>query len=345
MSVLDNNGLSYLWGRIKAMFAPISHTHSQYAKSVNNVASVSGNVSLGEANLNWGGKHIASGVSPVDAALYEEFSPNRLAYLAPDNIEIEYSTDGGSTWQDYPTSDTSKVGLVTTSAGYYIGNATKGNVNNLVRVTITANYANSLYFQARKAYIYINSQGASGCYCTVERAKIGSENTFSVLHSKIPISGWGGWNVIQLGYQFGGSDNQTSQYRKTRFTFGITSVNANTAYSSALNITKIRMVGETAWSAPSNFARNGHMYSYDNEQNVTFPAKVQTDNGFTGDLEGTASKATSDGDGNNIGGTYVKTVNGVKPTNGNVAVDTGTNIVISDTQPASQKVGDIWLSS
>jgi hypothetical protein len=53
-------------------------------------------------------------------------------------------------------------------------------------------------------------------------------------------------------------------------------------------------------------AKNGHMYTYDAEQNVTFPKNV-TATTFIGNLTGnaaTATKATQDGNGNVITSTY-----------------------------------------
>ena len=44
------------------------------------------------------------------------------------------------------------------------------------------------------------------------------------------------------------------------------------------------------WTTPSNMARNGHLYSYDNNQNATFPAQV-TATQFNGELNGNATSA------------------------------------------------------
>jgi hypothetical protein len=48
--------------------------------------------------------------------------------------------------------------------------------------------------------------------------------------------------------------------------------------------------GGVGWTTPSNMARNGHLYSYDNNQNATFPAQV-TATQFNGELNGNATSA------------------------------------------------------
>ena len=48
------------------------------------------------------------------------------------------------------------------------------------------------------------------------------------------------------------------------------------------------MFGAPGYIFPSNMARNGHLYSYDVNQNATFPAKVTATGGFSGNLTGNA---------------------------------------------------------
>jgi hypothetical protein len=49
--------------------------------------------------------------------------------------------------------------------------------------------------------------------------------------------------------------------------------------------------GGMGWAIPSNMARDGHLYSYDNAQNATFPAQV-TATAFNGNAA-TATSATT----------------------------------------------------
>ena len=77
---------------------------------------------LKEAYLSWGGKMIAGGVSPVDAAASSVHSANRFQFAKPNGIEIEYSRDSGSSWTKYTTTDADKINLVSgIGARYCIG--------------------------------------------------------------------------------------------------------------------------------------------------------------------------------------------------------------------------------
>ena len=253
-----------------------------------------------EACLEWGGKDLANAVSPADAAMASELSANRLAYLPGEYIDIEYSRDGGKTWADYGKTADDKTAFVTVSNSINIGGtealAAGVTTNDQVRVTITA-AKNTLYFRARKALFDLSTNGASDCKVDVEYSTIGDENTFILLKKDIKVSGWSGWNSIDLGNLiFGGNTN--TQYRKLRFTFRIGKL-GSTNYSNALTITKMRMYGEMAWQTRSNLASIGTIYNYDIKQNVNFPADVKAIS-FTG----LASKASADQAGNNIVDTY-----------------------------------------
>lgn len=53
-------------------------------------------------------------------------------------------------------------------------------------------------------------------------------------------------------------------------------------------VLRIMMFGGVGWRVPSNMARDGHLYSFDVNQNATFPAKVTATGGFSGNLAGNA---------------------------------------------------------
>lgn len=81
-----------------------------------------------------------------------------------------------------------------------------------------------------------------------------------------------------------------TQYGEIRFTFG-----AKTAYSdtySGLNVHKIYAYGGMGWVTPSYLAKNGHLYTWDSNQNATFPATV-TATTFKGTLSGKATSAST----------------------------------------------------
>ena len=52
-------------------------------------------------------------------------------------------------------------------------------------------------------------------------------------------------------------------------------MHANASYANTKpGIQGIRLFGDTMWATPSSLAKTGHLYSYDENQNATFPASI-----------------------------------------------------------------------
>ena len=269
-SSVTTTQLGYLSGVTSNIQTQLNSLSSKITANTNNI-----NANKYEANLNWGGRNISGSISPIDAALSSVHSANIFAFAKPAGISVEYSTNGGSTWIDYALSDDEKIKLVSgIGASINIGKRTSGKATTSDKARITFTSSNmGVYAVLRKLLINISTNGASGSTVTIEGSKIGSETTFTTLQSNIPISGWSGWNSIDMEkLVFGGSASQTSQYRSIRLTFSITGINSN--YSSILTIADIAAYGDSKWTTNSNLAENNHIYSYDSDQNVTFPGSV-----------------------------------------------------------------------
>lgn len=235
-----------------------------------------------ESLLQWGNTAISGSLSPLDVAMDSQWSSNRLSFMPASGINIEYSTDGGTTWTDYGATDDQKRSLVTTGLSYALSpgkNTTRQKINSdRVRVTITAENGKT-YFSLKKIYMYISQNGASGCKVLIEKAQCGSDTTF-VQVGEYSISGWSGWNSIPLTANFGGGDGQTGNIRRLRLTYYFTTYPTGygeTDDKSAVKwtISKLNMIGETSWSnSGGNLPATGHIYSYDINKNVTFPASM-----------------------------------------------------------------------
>ena len=237
-----------------------------------------------EAYATWGGKNIASDVTPDDMGCIDEFGHNKLAFLPAECIEIKYSTDGGSTWVDYGASDANKVKMVSTAGpGFYVGgstdNATADNIANLklrIRIAAGPTSGGKVYTAAKKILINVSTQGCSGNkvdikYRTIANYKAGTETWTTV--GTYDVAGGSGWNSIPFAYTFGGSfTSQTSQMGQIEFVFY--SSGLGTWGLKKLSAIDFRMIGSTNWTMPSEMARAGHLYTVDEGQNATFPANV-----------------------------------------------------------------------
>lgn len=227
-----------------------------------------------ESYLSWGGKNLSGSVSPISASLSAEHSANRIAYLNPDAIMIEYSNDAGSTWTDSGLANSAKINLVTTSNGISVGSNSTVTTNHRTRITLTGQDGTNGYVYTRPRKMLINvSTAGHGLTVTIE-AKTGASGASWTTLGTYPLSGWSGWNDIPMGIStFGGGANQTGNYWYIRLTFATTSVSSSytTTKSTVLGL---RLFGDTCWTRTSNMGETGHLYSYDYSQNATFPANV-----------------------------------------------------------------------
>ena len=268
---LDYNGLSKLVEKIKNTYV---NKNEQY-----------------EGNLKWGGRNFADSFGPIDAAMIPELGANRFAFGNPRGITIEYSNDGGSTWHDYGASDTNKGRLLSDGYPFIIGKVKSSTpANDMLRITIDTSTKTGIncYTALNKFVIMIGTQGSVGCYCTIQKALQSTPTKFLNVVSKVNINGWTGYNVINVPTIITYGNTENSQYGRLRFIFG--STGNDTSYD-GLAIHKIYAFGGVGWITPSNMAKYGKLYSYDESQNATFPANV-TATKFIGTLQGNANSAS-----------------------------------------------------
>lgn len=227
--------------------------------------------SVSASYLSWGGRSIASAISPIDAALSYMHSANRLQFAKPDGITIEYSTNGGSTWTDYGASDSQKISLVSgLTTNFSLGKRTSGITATTDALRITLNATNcGIYTTGRTLLINFRTGGARRCKVKVETSTNGAPTTFTDRGS-YDISGNSGWNSypINIG-PFGGSAAQ--QIDNIRLTFTIGSAPSS---GQRVEVLKLLLFGENTWRTPSNMAHTGHIYNWDVNQNAIFPAGI-----------------------------------------------------------------------
>lgn len=221
--------------------------------------------SVRESYLTWGGKSLAGSITPIDSALADFASGNRLFGTPASSIEIQVSRDGGSSWSNYPgITDNGKRTLVSASTDYRLGGVGSGNTaQDQLRVTISAG---SFYFFCRKVLMNISTNGATGVKVNVKYSTIGAPDTFKD-YGIYALSGWSGWNSIPLSMTWGGSSNQTDQTKKVQFTFSMTG-------AGPAQVLSIYAYGENAWSFPNIMAKYGRSYDVDYDCNSTFRGKV-----------------------------------------------------------------------
>lgn len=229
-----------------------------------------------EAEVKWGGGSLKGDVTPIDAAMLPMIGYNKTDCANPAGITVEYSNDAGATWVDYGLSDIAKSNLVSVcgNSSVFIGGGTsitQKTLDDKLRITVNA-YKCRTYTALKKILIEMSTNGATDTKVLIEKAKGTAPTEFTEIGT-YDITGWSGWNSIDIGrVYFGGGSEQNIFV--LRFTFSIGGVNAGN-YKSAMQVMHILFLGTTNWGTPSAMARGGHLYTYDVNQNAVFPANVK----------------------------------------------------------------------
>lgn len=225
-------------------------------------------IKVGKTNDHW-----EEGLDPVSQAMILDHSANKTFGLPASQITIEYSTDGGSTWVDYGATDTQKKNLFSETRGskFYLGkNTTKktATTNHRLRVTIAHN--SERYVELSAVYVWLNNEGNT-MYMNMETSTNGSPNSFTTVFSGQLVKGWSGANIRYFSPIRFGVTSQSGNCNKIRLTFYQTAVIADYGDS---NVQDIRFYGNAVWTRANNMMATNHMYSWDTDMNVTFPAQV-----------------------------------------------------------------------
>ena len=262
---------------------PVSSSEARSGSGSINLHKVSktGNFSdlnnRGEAFLSWGGQNFVGAYGPIDSAMIPDLGANRLAFMPPAGISVEYSRDSGTTWQDYGATDAQKLGLTSTGTSFIIGKADSSNKATeryMLRISLHTSEG-KVYTQLNKFALYISTSGSNGSYCTI-RAR--TQNNFlnkvdkwDVFANKQSIAGWSGWNIINTSTITTYGNTASTQYGEIQLIFGCTS--GSTSYV-GLQIQRLMGFGGVGWQTPSNRAKYGTIYSYDYNQNAIFPKNL-----------------------------------------------------------------------
>ena len=243
---------------------------------------------------------------------------NRLAFLPADQIIIEKTTDGGTTWEDAGATGATKRGLFAETREYINIPLLNGKKSPLcgLRFTITGmkynvpsgtsetskySYWNSSYIksterycQLKEMYFWVSVSGGS-INAKVERATGASPNNWAVIFNDTAfnMTGYSGNDYLSFPQGvFGGGTTQTGNYWNYRITLMTDDVIPAPPYDGySQTIYEIRGYGDTWWSKPNEYMANDKLYTHDSLMNAQFPAHV-TATQFNGPLNGNAATAS-----------------------------------------------------
>ena len=159
-------------------------------------------------------------------------------------------------------------------------------------------YWNSSYVTAVERYTKINefwfwvSSDSDRLRVQVFRATGADPNNWvTEFNTDFGLEGWSGSDWIRCsGQTFGGSKTQTGNYWNWRIIFWSRMKDGSSAFTAdtVQSIYGINGYGENVWTPANPLMKEDHLYSWDVDQNATFPANVKATS-FTGNLTGNAT--------------------------------------------------------
>ena len=203
----------------------------------------SGTIRAREALIQWGGSNNNEGnLSPIESLLTD--SANRLTFGNAGGVTVEYSTNGGSTWNAYTErTDYEKLLYPVADAVFCLGGSNSTDrattLNDMLRITINAKGVGRYLGGIRKMLIYGGTRNARSLNVVLEarRATAGVEgggnNAFEQVGT-LTYDGWPAWGAISLNDSFFGTWSNSTGYNdgsviEYRLIFSVNSV-AYTTY-------------------------------------------------------------------------------------------------------------------
>ena len=282
--------------------------------------------------------YTAAGLDPIAAAMIGSAASNKSFGLPAEAITIEYSNDGGATWEDYGASSSVKFALFAElrDSPIYLGKrsatvaadpANAQTTDSMLRVTIVPS---DRYVSFNSIYCWLSTAG-NKCQAKIESSTIGEKTTFSELKGWTTVSGWAGSNIIYFrSGTFGGGESQPTNHYAYRVTFRNTSINA---VSGNAYINDIRFLGVDAWASPNNMVGRNRLYKWDALLNAIFERSVSGEQLISRAAEGTPPLV--------VGSTTAVPKLNADLVDGKHAGDFA-SITRSATQPTGQRPGDYW---
>ena len=271
--------------------SPTTHTHFEYTKRseiVNSLSSTDGTVPLSakqgkvlsdklrtgdliakEAKTQWGGQNNNEGnLSPIESLLTD--SANRLTFGNAEGVTVEYSTDGGSTWNAYTEeTDYGKLLHPIYSGTFCLGGSKSTDrattLNDMLRITINAKGIGRYLGGIKKMLIYGSTRNASSLNVVLEKRTAisgvagGGDNAF-VQAGTLTFEGWPAWGAISLEDNFFGTWLNSETYNngsviEYRLTFSINKVSYTTYGAPFIQLVKLHSL--TVYEADEFISRYG----------------------------------------------------------------------------------------
>jgi hypothetical protein len=198
---------------------------------------------------------------------------NVLAFMPPSAITIEHSTDNGVTWLDYGVTDANKIKFVTPELGTYMlflgKDSNSASASNRLRFTLDFVAAEMRFTPSKIAIKYGSLSSSTDNVHTklsIEKYVNYNQDVWEEITDKeVTQPDWGTYILPTADWGY-----KSSTYRaRLRCEVYRTTDSVNKT-----NLTNI-IIMATKIVRASNYAQNRHLYSFDYQQNATFPNAIK----------------------------------------------------------------------
>lgn len=303
----DNSSLQLSNNQFSIKSNGVTSSHIADGTIVN--ADIASNAAIADSKIAFSGSK-SGGLTPIDIGINSETSTNKLAFLPPANMTVQYS-NSSATNQTYSLTDAQKTKILTfpSDKGFTLsGGGGVGTISTSDKVivtldagVITSSQQADIYCRVQKLHLYFSTGNCTGCTVKVETATYAAPDTW-VNRGSYNLLGNPAWNSVPINdINFGGYKNQadTSHNRYIRLTFSCAGITSGG--TTRFGIRNIQLYADKAWINPSTLAETGHIYSYDENKNATFPAKIIKSGGTSsqflkanGDIDNNTYLTTTD---------------------------------------------------
>ena len=260
-----------------------------------------------EAKMVWGGQNNNEGnLSPIESLLTD--SANRLTFGNAEGVTVEYSTDGGWTWNAYTErTDYEKLLYPVADAAFCLGGSDSTDrettLDDMLRITINAKGVGRYLGGIRKMLIYGATRNAQSLNVVLEAKRAvggvegGGDNAFEQVGT-LTYDGWPAWGAISLNDSFFGTWNTATTYNggsviEYRLTFGINDIAYTTYGAPCIQLVKLHSLAVyeanefiAKYGSPLQLMNDGYIHA---DRELYLTKRVQAQNIQVSNLNVTGS--------------------------------------------------------
>lgn len=260
-----------------------------------------------------------NGLTPLDQALAGQ-SGNCFGFLLSECMKVEYSTDNGENWIDYPFTDEDKTRFLTpetrsswvNEASYiYLGGPIDVPVttNSLTRITIDAwaGEDRALYANIKKLIMRISTNGAKNCKIKLQKECCNNLGTY-VDMGECLVAGWPKWLTLNSNFIFGANSvasggEQAKSIRLIMSCGALSETSKNKFVLQAVQAISDNIYWYNGDVTPSCYIQNHVPYQLKPDRSVSFIGDIKFQYS-SNKLIGVSQKAEQDINGKAIVDTY-----------------------------------------